>query len=640
MALVKTSKITPKITQGKPAPAKPATAHQAAHPAANAAPAGQLAKAAERVAAATEELAAGLTQASSAAEQLRGAMGQIAAGAGEAAGASQQQLGAIKSIVANLDAARNEAEQCDRRTAAVQSVLAETASQITSSVRSIEQNITRQQASTITIQELARRAEAIGEITLTVSRISDQTNLLALNAAIEAARAGEQGRGFAVVAEEVRALAEKSEKSAQSVLGFARIIQLDVEKIVAGVSASAEKAARDSKIGGTVVEELAGMRQDMIEAATSAQEILGAAIEIGRAALEAQRGAEQVASAAQEQSAAAEEAQQAIAEQARALDQGQTAAGALARLSQSLLAGDAGSAAPQIGATAEQLSATIQELSGAAGQIMVAVDQINRGSQQQAGATQQTSAALVQIEKSAKTTLLNAQATTQRVTGMGGALGASRTAVTALTGSVAGTLEQTQASLAMIDGLEQVSRQIDKVVDKIAQVAMQTTMLAVSGAVEAARAGEAGRGFALVSADIRSLAQEATDSADQVKDTVRGIIDQIASARRSLEHVTTAAEAETEKNLSLFTALDKVEAELAALAGANLSIQQGAKAIDAAVAETLLGARQIAAAAEEASAAARQAAIAAGEQARGAEDLAAAIEEIASLADHINAPDA
>jgi len=592
----------------------------------------------ERLTAAALELSSGLGQSAAAAEELRRTMEQIAAAAEEAAGAAHESLAAVGALSSAFTQARARSEAARRGAEAGESLLAQIGAEIQTSIDVIGANAERQFGSVQVVAGLERGAVSIGEITASVAELAEQINLLALNAAIEASRAGDDGRGFTIVADEVRALAATAETRAQEVRATAEAVAAETRELVGRIGETARLAKAQVESGRAASQTLVRLRTETEAVAGGAQEILIAAVEAEAAAREAQKGAESISTAAEQQSAAAAEAQRAVQQQASALEQSHRASETLARRT----SGSGGlnerrRHAEEIAAAAEQLSATVQQLSESAGQIMRAVAEIGRGGEIQAAATQQSNAAVTEIERSAELARRNAAAALSRARAASDSIRDVRARIGATAEGVAKALAETRATVAALNGLEDSGRSMEKLIDAIAILTVQTTMLSVSGAIEAVRVGEAGRGFALVSNDIRELARQSGGDADRVKDIVRDLQRQCATVRADLTQIIAAAEAETARSRAIDERLAALEAGFEAMVAGAAEISQGAESVLHATGQVAAGAQQIAAAAEETARSAQQSAAAARQQAQAAEALASVIEEIALLAEELQA---
>lgn len=158
------------------------------------------------IGASTSEIAASTSEISATAQELLGVMREVSASSGttaEVAAAGRTDLDSLQETMQGLLAA-------------------------TSSIAE-------------RLEVMAQRAESIGTVVTTITKVADQTNLLSLNAAIEAEKAGEYGAGFAVVSREIRRLADQA---AVATLDIGRLVGEVQESVSSGVAEMSRFTAR------------------------------------------------------------------------------------------------------------------------------------------------------------------------------------------------------------------------------------------------------------------------------------------------------------------------------------------------------------------------------------------------------------
>ncbi|MDD0984416.1 methyl-accepting chemotaxis protein [Pseudomonas shahriarae] len=228
----------------------------------------------------------GVTQIASAAEQLSAVTEQTSAGVNNQKVETDQVATAMNEMAATVQEVARNAEEASEAAVAADQQAREGDRVVGEAIAQIERLAGEVGNSTEAMGHLKRESDKIGSVLDVIKSVAQQTNLLALNAAIEAARAGEAGRGFAVVADEVRSLAQRTQKSTE-----------EIEELIVGLQSGTQQVA-------TIMDSSRSLTDSSVELTRRA----GNALEnITRTVSAIQAMNQQIATAAEQQSAVAEE---------------------------------------------------------------------------------------------------------------------------------------------------------------------------------------------------------------------------------------------------------------------------------------------------------------------------------------------
>ncbi|MGF6153689.1 methyl-accepting chemotaxis protein [Pseudomonas fluorescens] len=256
----------------------------------------------------------GVTQIASAAEELSAVTEETSAGVNSQKIETDQVATAMHEMTATVQEVARNAEEASQAAAAADGEAREGDKVVNEAIAQIERLASEVVRSTEAMTVLQQESDKIGSVMDVIKAVAEQTNLLALNAAIEAARAGEAGRGFAVVADEVRGLAQRTQKSTEEIEGLVAGLQNGTQQVAAVMNNS--RSLTDSSVELTrkagvslenitrTVSNIQSMNQQI---AAAAEQQSAVAEEISRSIINVRDVSEQTAAASDETAASSVE---------------------------------------------------------------------------------------------------------------------------------------------------------------------------------------------------------------------------------------------------------------------------------------------------------------------------------------------
>ena len=300
------------------------------------------------------------------------------------------------------------------------------------------------------------------------------------------------------------------------------------------------------------------------------------------------------------------------------------------------LVGNLSQAAGSVGHASAQMSTTSEEAGRATGEIARAIGDVAEGAERQVnlvdGAQRAAEEVAAAVNESAEQAVQTSEAATRAREIAEQGVAAAEQANAAM-GSVRDSSESVSAA---IRELAAKSQQIGAIVATITGIAEQTNLLALNAAIEAARAGEQGRGFAVVAEEVRKLAEESQQAAQEISGLIGAIQDETTKAVSVVEdgaRKTTDGASVVEQTREAFLEIGAAVEDMAARVEA---IAASAQLITASAASMQANISEVAAVAEQSSATTEQVSASTEETSASTEQIAASAQELASNAEDLN----